>query len=392
MEREGFSRAMCNDLRVVAMVIVVVSASWIASGHAAVATVTTCDAANPFDNVPDQIALQACLENFDQVLLKPDDLPGYVGYIVNDTIKPRRNGSLLTSAAIPRKAKIVAGPDLYSSMLRVSGVNDFEISFIRFDGNRENRTFISSDDGVMTRDKPCDAGHNFRNVELTGIGFKVRYVESYGAVCGSAMTIGGSRNFEVYGSLFYDNGRQPEEARGINGLWADGLTIFDCRNSTIRDNVLWDNTDVDLGVNGGASCSVYRNTIRHSYKYAFAGLAIGDPTSTGGEFSDNVVASGYNLLGFGIIVGCHPWGKCGGGYATNVSVYNNTVTGAVVNVAVDGLNGGAVYGNRVSNAQGDRVLNCPHTTQNYTVGHAINVRRLDPGYVVRTFDFGGTCQ
>src|SRR5262245_48956949 len=101
---------------------------------------TTCDAANPFDNLPDDVALQACLENYDWVLLKPDYLPGYVGYILNDTIKPRRRGFLLTTSDNPHKATIRAAPDLNGSMLRVSGVDDFEISFIRFDGNREHRT------------------------------------------------------------------------------------------------------------------------------------------------------------------------------------------------------------------------------------------------------------
>jgi hypothetical protein len=196
---------------------------------------------------------------------------------------------------------MLAAPVLKSSMLRASRINDFEISFIRFDGNRENR---------LVRDKPCDGGHNFRNVELTGTGFHVRYVESSGAVCGSAMTVGGSSSFEIYGSMFYDNGRQPEEANNISGLWSDGLTVFGCRNSTIRDNAFWDNTDVDLGVNGGAACSVYRNTISHFKKYAFAGLVIGDPSASGGEFSDNTVSSGYNLLGFGIMIGCHPWSQC----------------------------------------------------------------------------------
>src|SRR5262249_39626300 len=147
-------------------------------------------------------------------------------------------------------ATIIATPALDSSMLRGLGVDDFEISFIRFDGNRAAR---------VTRDKPCDDLHNYRNVELQGNGFRVRYVDSIGAVCGSAMTVGDSSAFEIYGSRFYDNGRQPEEAGNIAGLWADGLTVFKCVQATIRDNQFWDNTDVDLGVNGGAGCAVYRN-------------------------------------------------------------------------------------------------------------------------------------
>jgi hypothetical protein len=345
-------------------------------------SITTCDAANPFDTAPDDAALQACLDNYDWVLLTPNHLPGYVGYIVRHTIKLKRAGALLTTADNPHKATILAARDLDSSVLRALGVDRFEISFIKFDGNRENRA---------VRDKPCDAVHNFRNVELIGTGFHVRYVESTGAVCGSAMTVGDSAEFEIHHSLFYDNGRQPEEADNVAGLWADGLTVFKCVNATIRDNDFWDNTDVDLGVNGGPSCSVYRNTITHSYKYAFAGLVAGDPSRSGGEFSDNTVSSGYNLLGFGIIAGCHPWSQCGGGYASNVAVYNNRVSGAVVNLAIDGLTGGSVRNNSMSGAQGNRVPNCPGTPADYTLGHAINVAPLQSGYVVRTFDFGSAC-
>jgi hypothetical protein len=350
--------------------------------HAAIRSQTTCPAANPFDTVPDHVALQACLDAYDAVLLEPEGRSGYVGYLVGDNLKLRRNGLLLTTADSPRKATIRAAPELTDSMLRASGFDDFEISFIKFDGDREHR---------MVRDRPCNVG-NKRNVELTGTGFRVRYVESFDAVCGSAMTVGGSRSFEISGSLFNDNGRQPEEAGGISGLWADGLTVFDCRNSTIRDNAFWDNTDIDLAVNGGASCSVYRNTISHARRYAFAGLAIGDPSISGGEFSDNRVSSGFNLLGFGIIVGCHPWSQCGGGYASNVHVYNNRIAGAVVNLAIDGLNGGSVRDNTTSGAQGDRVLNCPGARADYTLGHAINVDPLQSGFVVRIFDFGSNCQ
>jgi hypothetical protein len=42
-------------------------------------SMTTCDAANPFDAAPDDAALQVCLDNYDRVLLKPNYLPGYVG-------------------------------------------------------------------------------------------------------------------------------------------------------------------------------------------------------------------------------------------------------------------------------------------------------------------------
>ena len=377
MRRSVVAAAVCIASVAAAAAIVVPARA------AFVRTTTTCDAANPFDNEPDDVALQACLDNYDAVLLQPAGRPGYVGYLVSNTIKIKRHGGLLTSAAIPAKATIRATPDLSSSMLRASDVDDFDLSFIRFDGNRENR---------LVRDKPCTtAALNHRNVELIGNGFSVRYVESFRAVCGSAMTIGDSSDFIIYQSLFYDNGRQPEDADGIAGLWSDGLTVFKCVNATIRDNDFWDNTDVDLGVNGGSKCAVYRNTITHSAKYAFAGMVIGDPSRTGGEFSNNVVTSGFDLLGFGIIVGCHPWAQCGGGYASGVAVHDNVTLGAVVNFAVDGLNGGSIRNNIMQGAQGSRLVNCPGPAADYTVGHAINVGPLQTGYAVRVFDQATAC-
>jgi hypothetical protein len=102
------------------------------------------------------------------------------------------------------------------------------------------------------------------------------------------------------------------------------------------------------------------------------------------------VSSAYNLLGFGIVVGCHPWGACAGGYASNVSVHHNVAMGAVVNLAVDGLNGGSVQDNVVKGAQGTRVLNC-NLAADYTAGHFFNLAKLQPGYVPRTFDVGASC-
>lgn len=282
----------------------VLTVSWLASlvlvalGRSVHAqSLTTCPEADPYDREPDQFAIERCLANFDRIVLEAQDRPDYVGYIVADTIDLRRAGVLLTSARSPMKAVIIAAPSLNVPILRATTV-DYEISFIIFDGNREERE---------VRNKPCTAARNYRNVELSnGTGLRIRYVESKRAVCGSGMTVGGSREFEITGSWFYDNGRQPEDADGIHGLWADGLNVFNCTGATIRDNTFWDNTDVDLGVNGGPGCAVYRNRITHFDRYAFAGLVAGAPTRSGGEFSDNEITSAPACLGFGIVVGCHP--------------------------------------------------------------------------------------
>jgi parallel beta helix pectate lyase-like protein len=342
-------------------------------------TFTTCDAANPYDDSPDEVALQQCLDRYDRVLLRAPKRPEYVGYLIADTVKIRRDGILFSSADAPARAILVAAPALIEPLLRATA-NAFELSFIRFDGNRDLREI---------RRKPCSEFRNFRNVELSGIGFRVRFVESMRAVCGSGMTVGNSSRFEIDNSWFYDNGLQPEDADGVPGLWSDGLNVFNCAGATIRDNAFWDNTDVDLGVNGGPGCSVYRNTIEHFAAYAFAGLVVGDPTRSGGEFSHNKITSAPDRLGFGLVVGCHPWFQCGGGYATAVSVHDNVVSGAVINLVVDGVNGGSVQNNVLRDAQGTRVMNCA-TSAAYTVNHAINVR-LQTGYVIQPMDFRPAC-
>lgn len=341
---------------------------------------TTCPAANPYDREPDQFALEVCLATVDRVLLQPEDGPDYVGYIVADTIDLRRPGVLLTSAQSPRKAVLVAAPSLAVPLLRARASN-YEISFVVFDGNRDERD---------VRNKPCTENRNYRNVELSdGTGFRIRYVESKRAVCGSGMTIGGSSRFEVTHSWFYDNGRQPEDADGIPGLWADGLNVFNCTGATVRDNTFWDNTDVDLGVNGGPGCAVYRNRITHFDRYAFAGLVAGDPTRSGGEFSDNDISSAADRLGFGFVVGCHPWFECSNGYASDLWIHDNRIEGAVVNFAVDGMTGGTVERNVIGRPQGTRIMNCLEPAE-YLIAHVINVR-LQPGYAVRPTDFVTAC-
>jgi Right handed beta helix region len=342
-------------------------------------SVTLCAAADPYDTEPDNAALQDCLARFDRVLLLPPERPGYVGYLIADTVRLRRDGVLLTSAKSPARAVLVAAPTLAGPLLRAQA-NAFEVSFIRFDGNREQRD---------VRNKPCDLARNYRNVELAGFDFRVRYAESLRAVCASGMTVGASGRFEISNSSFYDNGRQPEEADGVSGLWADGLNIFNTTGATIRDNAFWDNTDVDLVVHGGPGCAVYRNRIEHFAKYGFAGLQAGFPDRSRCEVSDNQVSSARDRLGFGIVVGCHPWAQCEGGYASNLWVHDNNVHGAVVNLLVDGLNGGTVERNVVSGAQGSRVMNCLEAGD-YIAAHVINVR-LQSGFRVRVADYGTPC-
>jgi len=361
------------------MLVALIVGFWIQVPAATQSTTTTCQGANPYDAEPDSGAIQDCLARFDRVLLEPAGRPGYAGYFIDDTVRLRRDGVLLTSAKAPAKVLFIAMPTLAVPMLRAEA-NAFEISFVRFDGNRDERE---------VRNRPCSVVRNYRNVELSGVAFKVRYSESIRAVCASGMTIGASSRFEVADSWFYENGRQPEDAGDVAGLWADGLNVFNTTGATIRDNAFWDNTDVDLVVHGGPGCAVYRNTIEHFDRYGFAGMQVGFPERSGCEISENRVSSARDRLGFGIVVGCHPWAQCEGGYANDLWVHDNVVQGAVVNLAVDGLNGGTVERNVVAGAQGARVMNCLEPAD-YIAAHVVNAR-LQNGFRVRVADFGVPC-
>lgn len=146
------------------------------------------------------------------------------------------------------------------------------------------------------------------------------------------------------------------------------MTLTSCNGGNVHDNWISNNTDVGLVVFGGANCIVRNNQINNDARYGFAGLKVGEDTGTlpGSSIHDNSVTSGLNLLSFGIIVGHHPWGTGTVGDVGEVSY--NSATGAVVNLAIDGITAGTVINNSVSSAQGNRGFHCS-LSANYTAAH-----------------------
>ena len=188
-------------------------------------------------------------------------------------------------------------------------------------------------------------------------------------------------NYVVHDSVVAYNGQSPSDGDS----WADGITVFGCDNSIIRDSTFAENTDVSLGVNGSSSCSVYRNHVSNSEKFAFAGLVIGDPCCSGGDYSDNDVAAGEDLMGWGILVGPSPWDHGDSIVAGGVQVYNNSSDGSVVTLAVDGLSGGDVYSNSYSNNRGSHIGSGCGSSAAYTVGNLYNSASVQGGYSTRTY-------
>lgn len=100
---------------------------------------TSCPAANPYDNLPDDAALQACLDAGGTITLDSASSPGYfveVGLVI------RHNSTILTAQG-PGKARIMAANDLWGPILQTDGfVSGFEISWLNFDGREWARKHV----------------------------------------------------------------------------------------------------------------------------------------------------------------------------------------------------------------------------------------------------------
>jgi hypothetical protein len=89
-------------------------------------------------------------------------------------------------------------------------------------------------------------------------------------------------------------------------------------------------------------------------------------------------------MSFGLSLGMHPWG--GTNLMTTAmggTVTGNTVSGAVVDLQVDGVSGMTVTGNMLSAPAG--TPQCNGSTALYTVAHQTG-STLDPGSTARIYD------
>jgi hypothetical protein len=346
------------------LVIVVVSLALLSPASAA-----NCPGANPNDNLPDDDVLQACLNQGGTVQLDP----GSPGYIIAKGLTLAVNSTVLTSAKAPAQATLIADPSLHAPLLKVpDGTINYRVDSILFDGNRQRR-----DASVCSGYRDPFAS----NVQLNGSGFIVINIESARALCGSSLVISGS-DFEIANSSFHDNGA----SQGAPEPWSDGITLARCTRGYVHNNTLANNTDVDIVNGGGPDCRIENNTIQHTTTHGFAGLAIHKFPGTGGGdhrgsvFQNNTISSAPNQLELGISVGMNPWGVSG---TVSGSIINNIVSGAQVNLAVDGYSNGTVNNNALSNPQGGCALN-------YTVSNTTNVC-LQPGWAVKSVQLGTMC-
>lgn len=353
---------------------------------------SNCPAANPLDTIPDDAAIQACLDLGGLVTLDP----GNPGYLIAQGLVLSRDGTTLMSAqpgSPGRRARLAAASSLGPPILRAGGRRDFSIFWIEFDGNRPSRT-------LPQPGTPCAFGaHKPENVSLGGdagvftdaTNFKFNDNRSTRTLCGTGLFIHG-RDFEVARNTVDDNGAGLEDPNN-NGFWADGITLGKCINGNVHDNQVIDATDIGIVGGGGQNCKIENNFVNAYNRHVFAGIAMHVfcfPVScgdyTGGTVSGNTIVASYNRMGFGLSLGMHPWGVPPDTRTIGGTVSNNNVSGAVVNVAVDGSNGITVVGNTIGAAQGTPLCGLGGPTP-YAVNSAHTLSStLQAGWVGRSYD------
>lgn len=361
-------------LRKVIQTIVTLFFLFFAFTPSAAAQSPNCSAANPNDWNGDSSAIQACIDNNDAVYLEP----GNPGYVIDARIFIKSRTTVLSS--VGGKAKLIAASGLARHMIGNDGGNYYTISELIVDGNRDNRT----ESGKCTSPDPgLYAGAHGSNMILTGTGWTAHHIDTINAMCGSGLEVTGN-SFEIYSVYAANNGFEGSK-------WADGITLVRCDGGYVHNNDLVDNTDIGLVIFKGNSCAVRFNTVTNRNRFAFAGLKVGDPGSdssvslSGSAIKDNTIYASYNKLGFGLLVGHHPWDP-NKTISDAGEVSYNTIEGAMANLVIDGIGAGYVMNNSMSNAQGSASLTCSYTA-NYTAAD-FGSATIQSGYVSRDFHPG----
>lgn len=319
-----------------------------------------CEEADPNDEFDDREALQACLDGGGTILLSS----GSTGYLlVSGGLRLREDYTYLSSANEYDRATIWAHSSLNDEMLRAEA-NYFEISFLIFDGNIANRGCPSYPNG-----------HNL--IVDDSYGFVIRYVDSIGAACGSALEVTGG-GFSIYNNEFSWNGNSSQIA--------DGMTVHRCDGGEILGNQFGNNSDIGLVINEGTDCTVRWNIIWNSGQFAFAGMHIskGDyGDHSGGLYSDNEIYASEDLMSYGLIIGSYPWHL--DRVADAGTVGWNYIEGAVINLSVDRVDAGYIVGNDTYLARGyNGYLSCYNDPAEFIAYDNGGSLTLQSGWVERT--------
>jgi len=310
-------------------------------------------------------------------------------YLIGTTLRLNEPGTVLTSDGTSR-ATLRASTALEGGILEARTPVAWpativeRISFVGRKIYGHNRFSLSN---------PNNCGALGTSVVFNGL-FLVNDIESSYAICGTALSIEGA--FVLENSFIHDNGWDTNES------WADGITVQGCTEfgpykGEVRNNRVENNTDVGL-VTGGGPCQVYSNQIAQTTIHAFAGLMVGwfpggAGNHAGANYHSNTITSSLNRMAYGLMVGFEPWWDETHGYDAYVpnagSVFGNNISGAVVNLAIDGIGIGSVLNNTIGFVQGTKGFFCTTPAKPY-IAHLFGTATIQGGWEPFWF-FKGRC-
>lgn len=307
--------------------------------------------------------IQSCLNEGGTVILQDGGM-----YDIDTTLEIVVSGTVLRGETNGDNRPTLRGtPNLHGHILVADDYggmtprDNYSLQSLVFDGNLSERLSQSEDE--------CPFNRELGNVVLTGRNWTVTNVLSMHAICKSGMEVRGEA-FEIAASTFTDNGRDMVQA---DGRWADGLTVWNCDGGHIHDNTFSDNTDVNLIIGGGLGCIVEDNFIANLSTHAFAGMNVGtfgrDANHSGSIYRNNTIFSAPNQMAFGLMVGDEPWWNPWSPYMSTANageIYGNTISGAVVNLAIDGIGDGSIHDNNPYAPSGWVGFACHSLSANFT--------------------------
>lgn len=198
-------------------------------------------------------------------------------------------------------------------------------------------------------------------IRVSGTDFSLRKSVLRSFACYTAVEVISA----AYGPRIENNVIGPNGDHRPGGIWADGVTIHDTADAVVAGNLFIDNTDVQLILGGCRSCRIQNNRFRHSGSFSgasFAELMLHSWPTTSGDFTGSVVTGNdidcgaWRRCGYGIMIGAEPWysGRARGGAVTG-----NRVSNALMALNVDALTGPMeIRSNYVRNSGGRHRSDC----------------------------------
>jgi hypothetical protein len=384
-------------------------------------TATNCPTASPFDMVPDDEALNACLAANPLLLLTPDGLSnnsadGYVGYMLNSTGLLLVNGSTVTTFRHPLRAKIVAMAGLHVPMISSIGtILDVTLTYLNVDGGKAKLARVWSVGAAFCGKSASATNDNYRtaNMMLPGFLFPsapvwrcwdpweryaanilIEHCDIHDSVCGCGVGLSG-KNITVRNNWVHDNGYDPvHNPYDLGFPYADGINAAVCEGCVISSNSIADNTNMMITAGPGPYQQITDNVLVMQGAVTQNGINLW-PTNSGQppsywhpqpwDYSHSIIFNNSLSVACapspscpaamytGIVAGGLPWSPAAWAYSAGY-VVENKISGANIGLVVEGVSYATVLLNTESNEFDGGSPNpfCPSQLLAYTVADANN--------------------